>query len=97
MTTIEDEDRTFAAGFVSDDVVAVELRRPDGSVLGNAEIVTGAGHTGWVTELTLPTTVAVALDADGDEVARKTWTNSGNPVDDSSAVTEPATEVVSDD
>ncbi|MDQ3391442.1 MAG: hypothetical protein M3508_08920 [Actinomycetota bacterium] len=93
VTTVEYEDRTFAAGFVTDDVVAVELRQPDGSVLGNAEVVTGAGHTGWVTELTVPATVAVALDANGNEVGRTTLTRSGNILDGRAAVTTPATEV----
>jgi len=93
VTTVEYEDRTFAAGFVTDDVVAVELRQPDGSVLGDAEVVTGAGHTGWVTELTVPATVAVALDANGNEVGRTTLTRSGNILDGRAAVTTPATEV----
>ncbi len=93
VTTVEYEDRTFAAGFVTDGVVAVELRQPDGSVLGNAEVVTGAGHTGWVTELTVPATVAVALDANGNEVGRTTLTRSGNIIDGRAAVTTPATEV----
>ena len=93
VTTVEYEDRTFAAGFVTDDVVAVELRQPDGSVLGNALVVTGAGHTGWVTELDVPATVAVALDANGNEVGRTTLTRSGNILDGRAAVTTPATEV----
>lgn len=87
VTTIETGGRTFAAGFVSDDVVAVELRRPDGSVLGNANVVTGAGHKGWVTELDAPATVAVALDVTGDEVARTTLTGSGNIIHDTEVTT----------
>lgn len=79
-TIMEKEGRTFAGGFVSENVVTVELRRPDGSVLGHAEIVTGAGHIGWVTELDAPATVAVAVDANGDEVARTTLTKSDSSI-----------------
>ncbi|CAN5510323.1 hypothetical protein BH18ACT3_BH18ACT3_18630 [soil metagenome] len=81
VTTVEQDDRTFAAGFVSDDVVAVKLLRlPDRSDAGNAEIATGAGHTGWVAELDAPTIVAVAVDANGDEVARTTLTRSDSSI-----------------
>ncbi|MBA3983822.1 MAG: hypothetical protein H0X61_09885 [Acidimicrobiia bacterium] len=66
---------------MSDDVVAVKLLRlPDRSDAGNAEIATGAGHTGWVAELDAPTIVAVAVDANGDEVARTTLTRSDSSI-----------------
>ena len=58
----------FASGLLADDVAKVELRRADGSVVGEATIVEALGHRGFAAEVTDGVTAAVALDATGKEL-----------------------------
>lgn len=73
-TTLHQQGRTFAAGMLGA-VDAVELRRPDGSVIERAQIVDEGGFRGWVAELTEDPTVAVALGVDGRELDRVQLSN----------------------
>lgn len=82
--------RQFGSGLVADAVTKVELRRADGSVLGSAQLVEGAGAKAWVAELTEVPTVVVALDATGKELGSQRVTASG---DGSYDVESPSSEV----
>jgi hypothetical protein len=70
MEVLDHGDRHFASGLLAGPVATVELRRPDGSVIGRATVVTAEGVSGWVAELTEADTVVVALDAAGTELGR---------------------------
>lgn len=71
LQTLDQGGRHFASGLVSTDVAAVELRRPDGTVIERLDVLTGAGARAWVAELVADPTVVVALDAGGGEVDRQ--------------------------
>ncbi len=80
-------------------VAAVELRRPDGSVLAPAAVVEGGGVKAWVAELEEAEAVAIALDGSGAELDRieltdygrsATSTGQGSAIDPGQATTIPA-------
>lgn len=71
LQTLDQGGRHFASGLVSADVAAIELRRPDGTVIERLDVLTGAGARAWVAELVDDPTVVVALDAGGQEVDRE--------------------------
>lgn len=64
-------DRVVGSGLLAEAVAAVELRRPDGTVIGRAEVVAGSGDRAWVAELGEDPVVVVALDAAGRELDRR--------------------------
>ncbi len=74
VNTTEKVGRAFSAGLVSDDVARVEVRRADGTVVGDAEVIRAEviraeGVVAWVVELTADATTLVAFDADDTELA----------------------------
>lgn len=73
--TLDKGGRHFAAGIVGRSVATVELRRPDGSVIGTAAIIDGGGYRGWVAELIEDPTVVVAHAVDGRELDRITFSD----------------------
>ena len=78
LSTTTIDDRTFGTGEVSDAVTKVVLVDRDGKVVAEAELVSGAGIHAWVAEMTpsggdlaRQPVEAVAYDADGNELARR--------------------------
>jgi len=67
---LQQDGHVFASGLLGDSVKTVELRREDGSKVGDATIVEKFGRRAFVAETSEAVTVAVALDADGKELGR---------------------------
>lgn len=65
---LEKAGRAFASGLVRGDVTRVEVRAADGSVMGDAELVTAEGQVAWVVEVTADASELVAYGPDGTEL-----------------------------
>lgn len=62
--------RHLGAGIVDEAVASVRIERADGSIVGEAPVLEGAGRRAWAVELVEDGLVAVALDASGAELGR---------------------------
>lgn len=71
--------RSFSYGFVDPTATLVELQRPDGTRIDEAELVTSNGRKAWVVELTDDAATVVALTADGTELGRSPVGDGGAP------------------